>query len=194
MACRSEFVTTDAAGGVSVLPLDGASIGGVGVDVAAEFASQVGNRGEDAARDDLAFDLGEPDLDLVEPGRIGGGEVKPDSGMLLQEVPDGLSLGIPRFDEPLRFRYHSFAGWSSLVARRAHNPKVVGSNPTPATNFSCSISYLEATAPVASFSFSVQSVQFGTVKPVSICSATSARHAESSLLLSYTSVMSCLRL
>ena len=28
------------------------------------------------------------------------------------------------------------AGWSSLVARRAHNPKVVGSNPAPATNFS----------------------------------------------------------
>ena len=25
------------------------------------------------------------------------------------------------------------AGWSSLVARWAHNPKVVGSNPTPAT-------------------------------------------------------------
>ena len=24
------------------------------------------------------------------------------------------------------------AGWSSLVARRAHNPKVVGSNPIPA--------------------------------------------------------------
>ena len=28
------------------------------------------------------------------------------------------------------------AGWSSLVARRAHNPKVVGSNPAPATNTS----------------------------------------------------------
>ena len=26
------------------------------------------------------------------------------------------------------------AGWSSLVARRAHNPKVGGSNPPPATN------------------------------------------------------------
>ena len=26
------------------------------------------------------------------------------------------------------------AGWSSLEARRAHNPKVVGSNPAPATN------------------------------------------------------------
>ena len=28
------------------------------------------------------------------------------------------------------------AGWSSLVARQAHNLKAVGSNPTPATNFS----------------------------------------------------------
>ena len=27
------------------------------------------------------------------------------------------------------------AGWSSSVARQAHNLKVVGSNPTPATNF-----------------------------------------------------------
>ena len=27
------------------------------------------------------------------------------------------------------------AGWSSLVARWAHNPKVRGSNPLPATNF-----------------------------------------------------------
>ena len=67
VACRSEFVTADAAGGVRVFPVDRPSIGGVGVDVASEFASQVGNRGEDAARDDLAFDLGEPDLDLIEP-------------------------------------------------------------------------------------------------------------------------------
>ena len=28
-----------------------------------------------------------------------------------------------------------FGGWSSLVARWAHNPEVVGSNPTPATNY-----------------------------------------------------------
>ncbi len=28
------------------------------------------------------------------------------------------------------------AGWSSLAARRAHNPKVVGSNPAPATKCS----------------------------------------------------------
>ena len=29
----------------------------------------------------------------------------------------------------------SDAGWSSLAARRAHNPKVVGSNPAPATKY-----------------------------------------------------------
>ena len=28
---------------------------------------------------------------------------------------------------------NNVAGWSSLEARRAHNPKVVGSNPAPAT-------------------------------------------------------------
>src|SRR5947207_16018793 len=33
-----------------------------------------------------------------------------------------------------RYADRTAAGWSSLVARRAHNPKVVGSNPTPATN------------------------------------------------------------
>ena len=33
----------------------------------------------------------------------------------------------------------TIAGWSSLVARRAHNPKVVGSNPAPATNFNISL-------------------------------------------------------
>jgi hypothetical protein len=32
-------------------------------------------------------------------------------------------------------RAPSGAGWSSLAARRAHNPKVAGSNPAPATNF-----------------------------------------------------------
>ena len=33
----------------------------------------------------------------------------------------------------LHTRGAHIAGWSSLVARRAHNPKVVGSNPAPAT-------------------------------------------------------------
>src|SRR5580704_10052964 len=37
------------------------------------------------------------------------------------------------FDALSTVRYTSIAGWSSLVARRAHNPKVVSSNLTPAT-------------------------------------------------------------
>ncbi len=32
------------------------------------------------------------------------------------------------------FRYHIGAGWSSPVAREAHNLEVVGSNPAPATS------------------------------------------------------------
>ena len=34
----------------------------------------------------------------------------------------------------LRHLFCYIAGWSSLVARWAHNPKVAGSNPAPATN------------------------------------------------------------
>ena len=37
-------------------------------------------------------------------------------------------------------RYNHYAGWSSLVARWAHNPKVAGSNPAPATKGIMSLS------------------------------------------------------
>ena len=37
---------------------------------------------------------------------------------------------------------HPDAGWSSLVARRAHNPKVVGSNPAPATTLQLDVDLL----------------------------------------------------
>ena len=39
----------------------------------------------------------------------------------------------------------NIAGWSSLVARRAHNPKVVGSNPAPAIDFEFSKSTIKKT-------------------------------------------------
>ena len=39
-----------------------------------------------------------------------------------------------RFDDGRSRCYDQTAGWSSLVARWAHNPKVGGSNPPPATN------------------------------------------------------------
>ena len=34
----------------------------------------------------------------------------------------------------LKIEFEYIAGWSSLVARQAHNLKVGGSNPSPATN------------------------------------------------------------
>ena len=43
-------------------------------------------------------------------------------------------VGLARFDGTPRRCYDRNAGWSSLVARWAHNPKVGGSNPPPATN------------------------------------------------------------
>jgi hypothetical protein len=39
-----------------------------------------------------------------------------------------------KFDDVGAIGYDRSAGWSSLVARWAHNPKVGGSNPPPATN------------------------------------------------------------
>ena len=44
------------------------------------------------------------------------------------EIALQVERGIPIIRVPID------AGWSSLVARRAHNPKVVGSNPAPATS------------------------------------------------------------
>ena len=45
--------------------------------------------------------------------------------------------------ESLILLFHIIAGWSSLVARRAHNPKVVGSNPAPAIDFGLSKSTIK---------------------------------------------------
>ena len=48
-----------------------------------------------------------------------------------------LHLRAPRskkVDRPAAVRYSIYAGWSSPVARWAHNPKVADSNPAPATN------------------------------------------------------------
>ena len=42
---------------------------------------------------------------------------------------------------PAHFFFINIAGWSSLAARRAHNPKVIGSNPIPATQKGLSKSF-----------------------------------------------------
>jgi hypothetical protein len=47
----------------------------------------------------------------------------------------GVGGSIPSSSTMKLDMYHIVAGWSSLVARRAHNPKVAGSNPAPATKY-----------------------------------------------------------
>lgn len=64
------------------------------------------------------------------------------------------------------------AGWSSLVARRAHNPKVVGSNPAPATRTS------RNKKPLLGFFILCQSVE------VTMVSETSLRDHLASVVLS----------
>jgi hypothetical protein len=98
---------------VGVLPADGFCDFRVSVDVAAEFAGQIGGGSEHAASDDVALHLREPQLDLIEPGRIGRREVQGDVGVLVEEGGDqiclvrqeivdddvDLSLGLARSDD-----------------------------------------------------------------------------------------------
>ena len=61
-------------------------------DVAPNLSGKVSDRGEDAAREQIPFDLGKPELDLVEPRGIGRREMQPHVRMLEQEGAHGLGL------------------------------------------------------------------------------------------------------
>jgi hypothetical protein len=92
VACRSEFVTADAAGGVRVLPLDRSSVGGLAVDIARSLRAKSETKVKMPRAIASRSIFGEPDLDLVEPGGVSGREVKPDSRMLLEELANRLSF------------------------------------------------------------------------------------------------------
>src|SRR5215475_1242478 len=66
-------------------------------------------------------------------GGFGDGQAGPELeaiGGRSQKLLKKRYIGLTRF---VNDRYTARAGWSSLVARRAHNPEVEGSNPSPAT-------------------------------------------------------------
>src|SRR5215471_13744048 len=48
-------------------------------DVRHELSAQIGDGSEDATGDDVPLDPGEPQVDLVEPGRVSRREVQPDT-------------------------------------------------------------------------------------------------------------------
>jgi hypothetical protein len=72
----------------------------------------------------------------LQPTSSIGEKTKPDIFILLKSGHFYFALtGIAEFLDFLRPRPYTCcftAGWSSLVARWAHNPKVIGSNPIPA--------------------------------------------------------------
>jgi len=68
-------IRSDAVGRIAVDPLHGFGRAVVLADVAHELALEIGHGGEDAAGDDIALDLGEPEFNLVEPGRVRRGVV-----------------------------------------------------------------------------------------------------------------------
>ena len=72
-------------------------------------------------------------------GRVGRRQARPAPQNPLPRPPPALAGAANSLAQHPRPRVRGaaaiLAGWSSPVARQAHNLKVVGSNPTPATNF-----------------------------------------------------------
>ena len=67
------MVLTDTTVGMSIGPLEGFGAFVVALDIAGDFASEVSFGSEDAAGDQIALNFGEPEFDLIEPGRVSRG-------------------------------------------------------------------------------------------------------------------------
>jgi hypothetical protein len=59
-------------------------------DVGHDTAGEILLGGEDVAVDEIAFDLREPEFDLIEPGGVGRSEVELDVGVQREEILDTL--------------------------------------------------------------------------------------------------------
>ena len=82
----------DTARDVAIGPAEGSRPLVVGADIAHEFARQVAFGGEDAAGDQIALHLGEPDFDLIEPGGVSRRVMQRDPGVLDEKLLDRLGL------------------------------------------------------------------------------------------------------
>ena len=74
---RRRISPFDRSGGFVVVP-----------DVTKDFSSEISDGGKDASGDDMPLNFGEPDFDLVKPGRVGGCKMNADLGMIGQKVVD----------------------------------------------------------------------------------------------------------
>src|ERR1700692_1690836 len=77
---------------IGIFPLHGTGRFVVLTDVSHELSLQIRNGSEYTSRDDIALDLAEPQLDLIQPRRVGWSEVQVNIGMHCQEVHDQFAL------------------------------------------------------------------------------------------------------
>jgi hypothetical protein len=70
------MVSSDATVGISIGPFEGLGAFVVDFDIAGDFAGEVGFGSKDSAGDQIALNFGEPDFDLIEPGRVSRGVVE----------------------------------------------------------------------------------------------------------------------
>src|SRR5215831_9279029 len=82
--------TTNPVGRIAIAPSDWLRPFVVLPNVGANATREVGDRREDAAREQVAFDLRKPELDLIQPGRVGWREVQTDLRMLHEECANSL--------------------------------------------------------------------------------------------------------
>jgi hypothetical protein len=75
------MVSSDATVGISIGPFEGFGAFVVDFDIAGDFAGEVGFGSKDSAGDQIALNFGEPDFDLIEPGRVSRGVMKLDRRM-----------------------------------------------------------------------------------------------------------------
>ena len=86
------MVSSDATVSISIGPFKGLGAFVVDFDIASDFANEVGFGREDATGDQIALNFGEPDFDLIEPGRVSRGVVELKVGMGGEELRHGLGL------------------------------------------------------------------------------------------------------
>ena len=86
------IVSSGATVGISVGPFERLGAFVVNFDIASDFAGEVGFGSKDAAGDQIALNFGEPDFDLIEPGRVGRCVMELNVGMGGEELRHGLSF------------------------------------------------------------------------------------------------------
>ena len=77
---------------IAVGPEDGFRVFVVARDVAADLSGEVGQRRKDAPRQQIPFNFGKPEFDLIEPRGLRRGEVQMDARMCLEKRLDLLGL------------------------------------------------------------------------------------------------------